>query len=138
MNGFFARMPVSMPSAASPITALAPQVMTVVKNLAGHGIEQHAIDSEVAAREIGDEPRQALGIEPAMNRIAMRERFLVLYPEQDRLANGQGCWNWFDTRTGRAYGESALIMKAIDQVCLLYAADRTRIAIAFGISRFWT
>ena len=68
-----------------------------------------------------------------MNRIAMRERFLVLYPEQDRLANGHGCWNWFDTRTGRAHGESALIMKAIDQVCLLYPVDRTRVAIA-GLS----
>jgi poly(hydroxyalkanoate) depolymerase family esterase len=68
-----------------------------------------------------------------MNRIAMRERFLVLYPEQDRLANGQGCWNWFDTRTGRAHGEAALIMKAIDQVCLLYPADRARVAIA-GLS----
>ena len=68
-----------------------------------------------------------------MNRIAMRERFLVLYPEQDRLANGHGCWNWFDTRTGRAHGESALIMKAIDQVCLLHPVDRTRVAIA-GLS----
>jgi poly(hydroxyalkanoate) depolymerase family esterase len=68
-----------------------------------------------------------------MNRIAMRERFLVLYPEQDRLANGQGCWNWFDTGTGRAYGESALIMKAIDQVCLLYPVDKARVAIA-GLS----
>ena len=68
-----------------------------------------------------------------MNRIAMRERFLVLYPEQDRLANGQGCWNWFDTRTGRAHAESALIMKAIDQVCLLYPVDRARVAIA-GLS----
>ena len=26
-----------------------------------------------------------------MNRVAMRERFLVLYPEQNRLANGNGC-----------------------------------------------
>jgi poly(hydroxyalkanoate) depolymerase family esterase len=68
-----------------------------------------------------------------MNRIAMRERFLVLYPEQDRLANGQGCWNWFDTGTGRAYGEAALIMKAIDQVCLLHPVDRTRVAVA-GLS----
>jgi len=68
-----------------------------------------------------------------MNRIAMRERFLVLYPEQDRLANGQGCWNWFDTRTGRAYGETALIMTAVDQVCLLHPVDRARVAVA-GLS----
>jgi poly(hydroxyalkanoate) depolymerase family esterase len=68
-----------------------------------------------------------------MNRIAQRERFLVLYPEQDRLANGQGCWNWFDTDSGRAYGEAALIMKAIDQVCLLQPVDRTRVAVA-GLS----
>ena len=59
-----------------------------------------------------------------MNRVAARERFLVLYPEQDRMANAQGCWNWFDTASGRAYGEAALIMKAIDQVCLLYPVDR--------------
>jgi poly(hydroxyalkanoate) depolymerase family esterase len=68
-----------------------------------------------------------------MNRIAARERFMVLYPEQDRLANAQGCWNWFDTRSGRAYAEAELIMRAVDQVCLLYLADRTRIAVA-GLS----
>ena len=68
-----------------------------------------------------------------MNRVAARERFLVLYPEQDRLANAQGCWNWYDTSSGRAYGEAALIMKAIDQVCLLYPVDRERIAVA-GLS----
>jgi poly(hydroxyalkanoate) depolymerase family esterase len=68
-----------------------------------------------------------------MNRIAARARFMVLYPEQDRLANAQGCWNWFDTRAGRAAGEAELIMTAVEQVCLLYAADRTRIAVA-GLS----
>jgi len=68
-----------------------------------------------------------------MNRIALRERFFVLYPEQDRLANPQGCWNWFDTANGRALGEAGLIMKAIDQVCLLYPVDRTRVAVA-GLS----
>jgi poly(hydroxyalkanoate) depolymerase family esterase len=65
-----------------------------------------------------------------MNRIAQRQRFLVLYPEQDRLANAQGCWDWFDTASGRAFGEAELIMKAIDQVCLLYQADRHRVALA--------
>ena len=68
-----------------------------------------------------------------MNRVAARERFLVLYPEQDRMSNAQGCWNWFETRAGRHYGEAALIMKAIDQVCLLYSVDRTQVAIA-GLS----
>lgn len=68
-----------------------------------------------------------------MNGVAARERFLVLYPEQDRVSNAQGCWNWFDTSAGRAYGEVALIMKAIDQVCLMYPVDRARVAVA-GLS----
>ena len=68
-----------------------------------------------------------------MNRIASRERFLVLYPEQDRLANAQGCWNWFDTKSGRARGEAALILRAIDQVCLLHPVDRGRVALV-GLS----
>ena len=68
-----------------------------------------------------------------MNRIALRERFAVLYPEQQRLANAQGCWNWFDTAHGRAQGEVALILQAIDQVCLLQGADRDRVAVA-GLS----
>lgn len=68
-----------------------------------------------------------------MNGVAARERFLVLYPEQDRISNLHGCWNWFETDSGRAYGEAALIMQAVDQVCLLYPADRARVAVA-GLS----
>ena len=68
-----------------------------------------------------------------MNRVAARERFWVLYPEQERLANAQGCWNWFNTDSGRAYGEAALILKAIDQVCLLHPVDPARVAVA-GLS----
>ncbi len=68
-----------------------------------------------------------------MNRLARQQRFLVLYPEQDRLGNAQGCWNWWETRNGHARAEMALILKAIDQACLFYGADRDRIAIA-GLS----
>jgi poly(hydroxyalkanoate) depolymerase family esterase len=68
-----------------------------------------------------------------MNRIARRERFLVLYPEQDRLANAQGCWNWFDTDNGRAQAEAASILRAIDQVCQFQAVDPARVAVA-GLS----
>ena len=68
-----------------------------------------------------------------MNRLAAKERFFVLYPEQHRLANTQGCWNWYDTQSGRAYAEAALIMAAVDQVCRLYPIDSSRVAVA-GLS----
>lgn len=68
-----------------------------------------------------------------MNTVAARERFFVLYPEQDRLANVQGCWNWYDTRTGRAQAEANSISAAIEQICLTQAVDRSRVAVA-GIS----
>jgi poly(hydroxyalkanoate) depolymerase family esterase len=75
----------------------------------------------------------AIAASSRIDRIASRERFLVLYPEQDRLANAQRCWNWYDTRSGRAQGEAALIDTAIEQVCALQPVDRNRIAIA-GLS----
>lgn len=68
-----------------------------------------------------------------MNALARRERFLVLYPEQDRLANAQRCWNWYETRNGRAQAEASLILAAIDQVTLLYPADPQRMAL-IGLS----
>ncbi|MDQ6679929.1 MAG: PHB depolymerase family esterase, partial [Pseudomonadota bacterium] len=68
-----------------------------------------------------------------MNRVAARERFLVLYPEQDRVFNAQGCWNWYDTRSGRAQGEAGIVDAAIEQVCMTQPVDRNRIALA-GLS----
>ncbi len=68
-----------------------------------------------------------------MNRLAATEGFLVLWPEQEKLANSQGCWNWFDTRTGRAFKEAASIVAAMDQVCALHGADPARVAVA-GLS----
>ena len=68
-----------------------------------------------------------------MNAIAQREGFLVLYPEQDRLANAQGCWNWFETRAGRAQGEAGLVVAAVDQAIRRHRADASRVAIC-GLS----
>ena len=68
-----------------------------------------------------------------MNALATRHRFLVLYPEQDRLHHPQGCWNWYETRSGKSAAEAATLMAAVDQVCVLYAADRARVAVA-GLS----
>ncbi|OUM02440.1 extracellular catalytic domain type 1 short-chain-length polyhydroxyalkanoate depolymerase [Variovorax sp. JS1663] len=68
-----------------------------------------------------------------MNLIAARERFFVLYPEQDRLVHPQGCWNWYDRRSGKADAEAATLMAAIDQVGVLYPVDRERVAVV-GLS----
>ena len=68
-----------------------------------------------------------------MHRLAAREGFFVLWPEQDRLANAQRCWNWFETRSGRALSEAASVVAAIDQVCARYATDPARVAVA-GLS----
>lgn len=76
---------------------------------------------------------QTFATSTRMNTLAARERFLVLYPEQDRLANANGCWNWFDTRSGKAQAEATLVLQAIAQTCSLYGADPERVAVA-GLS----
>lgn len=65
-----------------------------------------------------------------MHRVAAREGCFLLFPEQERIANAQGCWNWFQTRSGRAQSEVASIVAAIDQVLALYAIDPSRVAVA--------
>ena len=65
--------------------------------------------------------------------LALRAGFMLLFPDQDRLANAQGCWNWFDTRSGRAQAEAAMIVAAVDQACALHGADPARVAVA-GLS----
>ncbi len=68
-----------------------------------------------------------------MNERAARERFLVLYPEQERVANAQGCWRWFDLQRGRADAEAATLLAAIDQVQARYPVHPDRVALA-GLS----
>lgn len=68
-----------------------------------------------------------------MNRLAVRHRFLVLYPEQERLANAHGCWNWFDRRSGKADAEAATLLAAIDGVARRHPVDTARVAVA-GLS----
>lgn len=76
---------------------------------------------------------QGFAASTRMNRLAERERLLVLYPEQDPRANPQRCWNWFSTGSGQAFREAATVLAAIDQVCRFYPADPQRIAVA-GLS----
>lgn len=76
---------------------------------------------------------QAFAASSRMNSLAAREGFLVMYPEQDRHANPQRCWNWYELRSGRAQREAASIEAAIAQVCRTQPVDPQRIALA-GLS----
>lgn len=68
-----------------------------------------------------------------MNRLAARQRFLVLYPEQERIANAHGCWNWFERRSGKAEAEAATLLAAVDKVARRQPVDLARVAVA-GLS----
>ncbi len=99
-----------------PAGRVAGQRMPLVVML--HGCDQNATGFAASTR---------------MHVLAARAGFAVLYPEQERLANAHRCWNWHETRNGRAFSEAALIVQAIEQVCTLHGADRSRVAIA-GLS----
>lgn len=75
----------------------------------------------------------ALAASTKMNRLAEVERFVVLYPEQDRLSNLQNCWSWYDTRNGRAQREADSIASAVEHIYLTQPVDPQSVALV-GLS----
>jgi poly(hydroxyalkanoate) depolymerase family esterase len=52
-----------------------------------------------------------------MNEVADRHGFVVVYPQQDRDQNPQGCWNWFlPEHQARGAGEPAAIAATVREV----------------------
>ena len=75
----------------------------------------------------------SFGAGTRMNALADRERFLVLYPEQRRLANPHQCWNWFDPSSQHGDGEAAIIAGMVRVITADYNADSSRVYVA-GLS----
>lgn len=65
-----------------------------------------------------------------ITRWADERGLLVLMPRQWHLANGYGCWNWFDPATFAGGGETALVLEQIEAVCNDYAIQRNNIFLA--------
>ena len=68
-----------------------------------------------------------------MNGIADRDNFLVLYPEQRRLANSLRCWNWFSRSAQTGAGEAAILADMIRSIADEYGVDMERVYVA-GLS----
>lgn len=69
-----------------------------------------------------------------MNDVAEANRFLVVYPEQSRLANLLKCWNWFDPKhQKRDAGEPSILAAVVDQVRSTQNVDPDRVYVV-GVS----
>jgi poly(hydroxyalkanoate) depolymerase family esterase len=68
-----------------------------------------------------------------MNELADAHRFIVLCPEQSRVANPLGCWRWFDRETLDGAGEALLLARLAGQITNLNPVDRTRVYLV-GLS----
>jgi poly(hydroxyalkanoate) depolymerase family esterase len=66
-------------------------------------------------------------------RYADERGFVVLLPRQNRLANTERCWNWFDRRTARGLGEVAIVAAQVAEVLEKLALDPQRVYLA-GLS----
>ena len=81
-----------------------------------HGCDQDAADFAIGTR---------------MNELAEECHGVVLYPEQCRLVNPLGCWNWHDTEHQSAdHGEPSLIAGMTRQVMTEHAIDPKRVYVA--------
>lgn len=101
-----------VPSTYSPGTAV-PLVVVL------HGCTQYAANAENLTR---------------FDDLAQSRSFITVYPQQDRNANGSGCWNWlFTANQSRGSGEPSIIAGITSYVQSHYTIDPKRIYVT-GLS----
>lgn len=77
---------------------------------------------------------ESLDAASGFSRYAKERGFILLYPQQTRSNNVQGCFNWFrPSAVARDRGEVLSIRQMIEQSCRHYSVDRGRIFIV-GLS----
>ncbi len=69
-----------------------------------------------------------------MNALADDDGLIVVYPQQSRGANANGCWNWFDAgHQRRGAGEPAVLAGLARQIAADHGIDRAHTFVA-GLS----
>lgn len=113
LDGFSRRYRLFIPGTIDPGGEAAPLVVML------HGCSQDAADFSAVT---------------AMDAIARRERFVVVYPEQSSTANVYRCWNWFQPQEQQKSGEEVrFILASIDDAATQAKIDPTRVFVA-GLS----
>ena len=80
------------------------------------------------------ERNDAAAVASGYNRLASKENFYVVYPDQPADANGNKCWNWFiPDHQHRGTGEPGIIAAITRSVIRRYAIDSRRVFVT-GIS----
>lgn len=81
-----------------------------------HGCMQTADDAALGTR---------------FNIVAEEEGFIAVYPEQDPVANGSRCWNWFlPEHQSRGAGEPSIIAGITSTVIETYRADPSHVFVS--------
>ena len=82
---------------------------------------------------------ESLDAASGFSKLARERGFILLYPEQTKANNAQGCFNWFrPSAVANDRGELMSIRQMIEYVCVRHRIDRSRIFIAglpFGAAR---
>jgi poly(hydroxyalkanoate) depolymerase family esterase len=92
------------------------------------------IDTLVVALHGCTQDGEALAELTRLNEAADRDGFAVLYPEQSRLRNWDGCWNWFlPIDQVRGWGEPEMVAELVTSVAGRWRIDRSRTFLV-GIS----
>jgi poly(hydroxyalkanoate) depolymerase family esterase len=83
-----------------------------------HGCEQSALDFACGTR---------------MHRLADREGFLLVYPQQSQRGQRHRCWHWYQPDPAHGYAEADAIAGIVRETAIDHQVDATRIYIA-GLS----
>lgn len=68
-----------------------------------------------------------------MDEVAAANQFLVVYPEQSRMANLLKCWNWFIPNIRHATRGNSILAAVVDNIQSTYNVDPERVYVV-GVS----
>src|SRR6195952_939481 len=81
------------------------------------GLDRAAAVPLLVAVHVCDQDAAEFAATTRLNLLADRHKFVVAYPQQRRVDNAQGCWNWFrPNHQERGLGEPAILAGIVGRI----------------------